>query len=114
MHFQGSNPSGVTRIKMAQPGKENFTLRLEQQSAENREEAPTAMAWSTLAEHKLRPPVKIHSTANSASSLLLGSMAAARDVRGCSSSSPYLIELYLNVAWCSTHSLTPSHPQRWS
>lgn len=62
MHFQGTIPFRVTHTKTAQPGKEDFTLRLERQFSENRAEASTVMAWSNLAEYKPRPPVKNHTS----------------------------------------------------
>ena len=62
MHFQGTTPFRVTHTKTAQSGKDDFTRRLEQQSTENRAEASTGMAWSNLAEHEPRPPVKNHTS----------------------------------------------------
>lgn len=52
----------MTHNKTAQPGKDDFTLRLERQSTENRAEASIVMTWSNLAEYKPRPPVKNHTS----------------------------------------------------
>lgn len=97
MHFKDTTPFRVTHTKTAQPGKASHSnlnsslLKTEQKHLQ----WWFGLIWRNI---NLDHLLKTTPATNSATSLLPGSMASIWDVRGCLSSSSYLIRPYPNVA----------------